>query len=248
MSRASADEILRVLDQGARDFIFPMLDNGYVYLAASRLSLFASDEDWAMVFEIFGYSPREGIPDLMVTAFTSRPVRTRSVADYVSDEAWQGHLGLYAQVEQTAFFPIECDDWLDPDMSEQVAAGASSLVLRGRRILLPDEEAYRNAGITLEQPDRPMVFELARALAFHHRDQVLATQAELRTHLVPELTPLLVLDDWHHPNVVDEDAPPSSTETFRQFAEVLSCADPSLYRSSETPNTHWSNWPDGGTL
>jgi hypothetical protein len=43
MSGRSAD-ILRVLDAGCESFTFPMLDNGYVYLAATRLSLFRSPE------------------------------------------------------------------------------------------------------------------------------------------------------------------------------------------------------------
>ena len=39
-----AKAILGVFDQAAEAFMFPMLDNGYVYLAASRLSVFKSDK------------------------------------------------------------------------------------------------------------------------------------------------------------------------------------------------------------
>jgi hypothetical protein len=38
--------ILRILDDASRAFAFPCLDNGYVYLAATRLSLFRSPDDW----------------------------------------------------------------------------------------------------------------------------------------------------------------------------------------------------------
>jgi hypothetical protein len=68
----SADRILKVLDGCAADYWFPMLDNGYVYLAATRLSLHRSPVDWAMVIEVFGYSPRVGLPDLHVYTFGSR--------------------------------------------------------------------------------------------------------------------------------------------------------------------------------
>ena len=47
--------ILDVLDRAAADFTFPMLDNGYVYLAASPLSLHRSASDWAVMFERFGF-------------------------------------------------------------------------------------------------------------------------------------------------------------------------------------------------
>lgn len=53
----AADEILEPLDA----YAFPMLDNGYVYLAATRLSLFRSSTDWAVAVEVFGYSPRAGV-------------------------------------------------------------------------------------------------------------------------------------------------------------------------------------------
>ena len=46
---ATFSEILRVLDRGAEAYVFPMLDDGYVYLAATRMSLHRSEEDWALV-------------------------------------------------------------------------------------------------------------------------------------------------------------------------------------------------------
>ncbi len=64
--------ILSVLDRCCDDFKFPMLDNGYVYLAATRLSLYRSAVDWAIVIEVFGFSPRTGIPDTHVSTFASR--------------------------------------------------------------------------------------------------------------------------------------------------------------------------------
>ncbi|MGI8904947.1 MAG: DUF7003 family protein [Candidatus Sumerlaeaceae bacterium] len=56
-----SDEILSVLDNCCDTFKFPMLDNGYVYLAATGLSLYRSTMNWAMVIEVFGFSP-SGMP------------------------------------------------------------------------------------------------------------------------------------------------------------------------------------------
>jgi len=53
-----AGHILTILDACCHSATFPMLDNGYVYLAASRLSLHRSTTDWALVIEVFGFSPR----------------------------------------------------------------------------------------------------------------------------------------------------------------------------------------------
>jgi hypothetical protein len=66
-----AEHILSVLDRCCDAFTFPMLDNGYVYLAATRLSLYRTASDWAMVIEVFGYSPRAWLPDTHIYTFAS---------------------------------------------------------------------------------------------------------------------------------------------------------------------------------
>ncbi len=58
--------ILAILDACAESSTFPMLDNGYVYLSATRLSLHRSMANWAIVIEVFGFSPRAGLPDLHI--------------------------------------------------------------------------------------------------------------------------------------------------------------------------------------
>ncbi len=50
-----SEEILSVLDGCCDSFSFPMLDNGYVYLAATQLALYRSVTNWAMVVEVFGF-------------------------------------------------------------------------------------------------------------------------------------------------------------------------------------------------
>ena len=111
-------EILRVLDRGAEAFVFPILDNGYVYLAATRLSLHWSTDDLGARFR----SVR-----LLATRRTSRSVCARSVSRqrdrdpperYVSREAYLNYLAQHpnddsilmlferkARIEQSLIFP-----------------------------------------------------------------------------------------------------------------------------------------------
>lgn len=237
--------ILQVLDACCGRFTFPMLDNGYVYLAASRLSLHRSDDDWAMVIEIFGYSPRAGIPDVHVHTFGSRLINRNGVENYVTPDAHRAYLANNPHNESRFFFPIDEGTWMDEDEPETVAP-CGMVLLRGAPVGLPDADQYRSAGIEL-LTERPAVFELGRFLSHHHRERVLATSVERRTCVPSELAEILVLEDWHHPDVVSEELP-SGTETFRQLAEVLASGDISRYRTDEPANTHWSNWPEGGTL
>lgn len=238
--------ILGVLDKGAEDLVFPMLDNGYVYLAAARLSLHRSTEDWAVVFEIFGFSPRSGNPDVGVWSFGSRLNHTKAAADFVDQSAYDRYVATHLHDASEFYFPLE-GDWQDEDDLELVSSRPSTVVVRSSEIANPPREAYNSVGITLQDSTRIATYELCRYVAAIARDEVLATPSERRTHVLPALAEILVLDDWHHPNLVVGEKP-SETAAFRSIAKVLATGDLGAYDASEVPNTHWSNWPEGGLL
>ena len=112
---------------------------------------------------------------------------------------------------------------------------------------LPSLEEYARCGIELEGAPRVRVFELCRFLADRVREQVLATPQERGVGVLPEMVQLLQLEEWHHPDVAGDERP-SGSETFQQLARVLATGDARLYCPSRPPNTHWRNWPVGGTL
>ena len=245
LNRHDPASILQVLDTCCGSFTFPMLDNGYVYLAASRLSLHRSDNDWAMVIEIFGFSPRSGLPDVHVHTFGSRLQNRNRAEDYVTPEAHRTYLANNPHNESRFFHPLEEGAWMNEDEPETVSF-SGIVTLRGMAVSLPSVDQYQAAEIELQR-NLPATFELCRFLAHHHRERVLATRPERLASVPPELSEILVLEDWHHPDVVSAEMP-SETETFRQLAEVLASGDVSHYKTSEPNNTHWRNWPDGGTL
>lgn len=240
-------EILEVLDRTAELFDFPMLDNGYIYLAAIRLSLFRSSDDWALVIERFGYSPRAYLPSIDVMTFASRlhdrpPPAKGSTIEH--QRQWQS---LRPSNEFVSFYPLADGDWIDVEDSESVAGDAAQIVVRDTPRALPALDEYLRHGIALEDPDRVRVFELCRYLAAVARGDVLARPDERRVNVIPELPQLLMLDEWHHPDLVSDERP-SESETFRQLAEVIETGDATRYRPTREPNTHWKYWPDGGSL
>jgi hypothetical protein len=241
----TADEILATLDAACESYAFPMLDNGYVYLAATRLALFRSSADWAIVIEVFGFSPRAGLPDLAVATFGSTLNDRDPAANYVSEEAYRNYLRNHPHDEHRYFSPIEDGPWIDGEM----VADESGLELqvRGGMLPVPSRGEYQGVGIELEDPDGVHVFELCRYVAALRRDDVLATAHEQRVSVLPDMKKVLQLDEWHHPDLASDERP-SEVESFRQLAAVLSTGDVDLYRPKASPNTHWRNWPDGGTL
>lgn len=241
------NEILTVLDRCCDTCRFPMLDNGYVYLAATRLSLLRSATDWALVIEVFGFAPRAGMPDTSVQVFASRFHSRRSRKDYVNAMAYEQYLANNPNNEFYSVWPIEEGAWLK-DWSEQVADSAVEVVVRGETVPLPNREEYARHGIDLVEPPRVRVFEMCRYLADVSRERVLATSEERRASLFPDMQHILQLEEWNHPNVAMVEERPSKSETFQQLAMVLATGDVGHYRPSLVPNTHWRNWPDGETL
>ncbi|WP_033252208.1 DUF7003 family protein [Kitasatospora phosalacinea] len=122
---------------------------------------------------------------------------------------------------------------LDPDGTGAYPGGAP-VVVRGTALAVP-------AG-----PGTPWQ-DVFRQLAPTHRPLLLADPAELRTGLPADLPLLLRLDEWNQPEDLGGVAP-GEHETFRLIAEVLDSGDPSRYRPTLAPNTHWSHWPEAGTL
>jgi len=241
-----AGQILAVLDRCCDNYTFPMLDNGYVYLAATRLSLYRAEEEWAMVIETFGYSPRSFLPDTCIYTFASTIFDRDIPAGYGPKEI-SNLLALNPNNDMRFVFPLEPGDWQEAS-DFAVSEKAAEVIVRGQKRPIPSLERYAQQEITLENPPRVQVYELCRFLANDVRDLVLATADERRKSLMPAMVQILQLEEWHHPDVVENDARPSGSETFQQLAQILMTGDKELYRPSQLPNTHWRNWPDGGSL
>jgi hypothetical protein len=248
MKRFDPDAILGILDRCCDAYTFPMLDNGYVYPAATRLSLFRSPDDWALVIEVFGFSPRAGLPDTHIHTFASRLHDRNTPENYVSAQAFENYLADNPNNESRFIFPIVAGPWQDADEPELVAIDAREVVIRGTPRPVPARHEYQRHGIDLAEAPRVQVFELCRFLAEVVRNDLLSTSGERQISVLPGMTQILQLEEWHHPNVVDPDDRPSGSATFQQLAQVLGGGDVRAYHSSMPPNTHWRNWPDAGTL
>jgi hypothetical protein len=242
-----SEDVLSVLDKCCDAFTFPMLDNGYVYLSATRLSLYRSEQDWAIAIEVFGFSPRSGVPDTQIYTFGSRLLRSKSSADFASPQAFAAYVANNPNNESTFVFPVDDGDWLDADNPEVLADGEHTVLVRRNPIRTPAPTEYAAKGIILENSSEVQVYEFCRWLAASHRDSVLATPEERRSCIPSDLIQVLQLEEWSHPDVVNDERP-SSNQTFRSLADVLISGDVSRYEPAGAPNTHWENWPDGGTL
>lgn len=223
--------VLDTLDAANRDAVFPVMDNGYVYPAATRLTVLSDAERWAMVFEIVGYNARQpGCSGFDTCAYLF------------------GNCVKQVRRPFAIWFPIP-EQSSELVRSEIVVARPRSLVVGGGEVPFPDAADLAAAGVVLRRGEPLHAAGLLRALAFRHRDRLLATPERLRSWIVTDEVPpvVLQLDEWRHPGITAGESP-SAVASIRQLAEVAASGDATRYRPQERPNTHWRHWPEAGTL
>lgn len=147
----TSDKILSILDSCCQSYNFPMLDNGYVYLAATRLSLYRSNIDWAIVIEVFGFSPRAGEPNTDIYTFASNLYNRNQPGNYINSKAYEQYIINNPHNESRSIMPIEDngEEWIDYESVEYVL-DRGQYILRGNKYNLPALEDYKEHGIQLE--------------------------------------------------------------------------------------------------
>jgi hypothetical protein len=215
----TAAEILAQLDDACREFRFADPEHPYYFGIDARMHVFRDDERWALLIELVRYSPRSGDVDDAVYTYGNCLTRGRQG---VENEDFLSRIDNWDEIE-------------DLDNPEYLRADGGPIEIRGQRM-----PVAADAGDRLE--------DVFRLLVPEHRDLLLADETELRRRIPADLPRILVLEQWWHRDPDRYDQLPSETETFQQLAEVLATGDLTRYRPSRAANTHWSNWPESGSL
>ena len=116
---------------------------------------------------------------------------------------------------------------------QEMHAGSAPVIVRGRAIAVdarPGEELWSTF----------------RRLVPAHRELLFGDDAAVRRRIPAGVPQLLQLEEWNQPDLCE--VSPSQSETYRLIAIVLETLDPTRYRPALLANTHWSNWPESGSL
>jgi len=228
-------EVLDQLDACARDFTFPMLDNGYVYPVDQRMHVKRSDAMWLIVIEVVGFNPRAGGIDGIQNClhlFGSDLHRAPGTAN-------EDFLNPFDSPQNGVF---------DEEYLWEVNPELDHLMIRGQRVPVDLRSQQLAAkGIELLEPPAIDPPALLRSLVPEHRELLLATPEELADRNPHGIPSIMVLDNWNHPDVCGE-VLPSQSETFQMLAALIETGRLNEYHPNLPANTHWSNWPEGGTL
>src|SRR6266508_152528 len=107
----SREDILNELDRRAELGEFPMLDNGHVYLADTRLSAYGDDSRWAIVIEVLGVNNTIGthysihnalycFGNCLIHSLVTKPENVlHPTADSSEDPTFQADYEIYVRPE-----------------------------------------------------------------------------------------------------------------------------------------------------
>jgi hypothetical protein len=226
-----ASDIIQQLNEDRR---FPLL--GPWFPVDVRLSVYRDERQWAIVMEMLVFNQQRIGHECCMTQLYCFG------SDFPPSAA-----SNYSELHVTKDGPS--GPLFDPDdfMQHHVSLAATDMTIRGNVVpITTDPGEYAAAGIKLEHPPRIWGYELLRLIAPRHRRLFFATEAEIVERIGEPMPLLLRLNEWRHPDGVEEML--WQSESFQMIADVIANDDPLLYQPTVTPNTHWSNWPNAGDI
>lgn len=221
-----ATEILEELDGAAEDSEFPSLNSAMHAVADARLSTFRSSDDWLVVIEYLAFLTSGH-------TFANTIVAVGSGLDFPGTQ----------RIDDTAVTkPNSASFWNDNGKFDLDLMNFEVSIRGNPKNFKLTSKDYESAGI---DPDSKMPPEMQflRVVAAKAPGEYFKPTEEL-----PEicgqagLEPFLILDEWQHPDIVNNEKP-SEVECFKSLAEALASGKKNTYECPKNQhNVHWSNW------
>jgi transposase len=194
----TAQDIIEYLDDIEHITPFSFIDIGhpYIYTADSRLTLFADETRWAIVFEKSGHNPRASRIELYLNYFGNCLGNLKPIAN--SDRFYNSQ--TFVLIDQSELIRIGGDTKVSTDGNE-VTLGVE-VRLRERYVKTPDTKQDYQKWIpdimTRDYPEYVYFRDLVRYLAYEYEELCRATDEELRYCIPHDLPKIMVIDQWYH--------------------------------------------------
>ncbi|GAB3735727.1 hypothetical protein GCM10027598_62130 [Amycolatopsis oliviviridis] len=231
MQRDLSDwDIIPLLDEHAKSYDFPVLNNEDIDLAGVRLTAFRGEDEWLVVFEEIEVFRRQRFAN-GVFAYGNKIAKSGSQG---SDDLILGEpLGSPPLWDDTGNFLLDPEDF-------RIRACHSG----NEYHFTPSPREYERAGIVPDNHEHDAA-KILRFLVNEIPAELYATDDRLlRTCGKTEpLARFTQLTGWRHPDVIDDELP-SDSPCLQSLAAALIADDPAIYECApEQWNTHWSAWP-----
>ncbi|WP_162144113.1 DUF7003 family protein [Sporocytophaga myxococcoides] len=222
---------------------FPDLENGYMFIASSKIHLYADKNRWAIVFETNGYHNRQFNAQINLVYIGNCISYSKEISP---ERSYVSNFSSVELISQEEFKRIQNFKGLEMEQFELVDSDINEIKVRD--VLLPvnhnglEYEAFDIKFREYDNPKRLVGFkDLVRFLSETQKEVMSANEEDLRKNLPDTLPKLITIDSFHHKNNMT----PDSYETYRMIAKILVTGDTTFWKPKLTPNNHWTNWRSG---
>lgn len=231
----TSSEILALLDDRAREFKFPVLDNANWRFAAGRVRAFREGEGWGLTFEILTYYAQSS--SFQVNIYAYGPLLGGLPSGYITS---------VLVVEESPEDLLWGDDgeWL-VNGKEEILVQVNGAPIR-IRCAHPGQASDERA-LVLAHGD--CVYEAAflRALARELGLSQLIPDRILRSATpIPAVSEVARLVNWDHPDIAGGESP-SASRALQALARLLSGEVDRVDFDHATDNTYWQLWAKSPT-
>lgn len=260
-SSFTQQDILHYLEETDQEtyHFFIDFEHPYFFTAGSRLSLYADENRWAIVFEKSGYNTGNFCGEIQLTYFGNCLQNLKS-----------GIPGDESTSNIKTVILINNNDLEKIDNSEfacLVAPDKNTIKVRDTFLNIEHDtlkyiakniqrEAYENPNNLIDFPT------LIRYLEEENPKIYRATDEELKICLPADLPMLMQIDQWHHEEYRKyklltspteyhyqvDGKKPGDYETYRMIADVLVSKDTTKWRPTLKANIDWRNWLNAGHM
>lgn len=243
------NDILKNLASSGKEtyHFFIDLEHPYFYTAGSRLTLYADENRWAIVFEKSGYANRGLRGEIEFAYFGNCLIN-------LWDKEWNttSNMQTVTLITNDEIDRIVSDSlyFILPDI-KQAKVRDSFLTVE------QDKSVYRKMNIVNPVYQEEKLIDLPSLIRYldeKNPSLFRATDTERRMCLPADLPKIMEIDQWHHKSYYPHGSSttrgvnPASYETYRMIADVLVTRDSSKWKPALKPNNDWRNWPEAGTF
>ncbi len=225
------------------------LENGYCYVASSRIHLYADSTRWAIVFETAGYETRSFDAEITLNYIGNcidYPIDKYPERSYITNSS------RIILIEGAEFERIENKEGSDSETFELIDQNIKEIKIRDKYVSFDNNyKNYEKTGIEIRDYDNPKnLIDFKNFVRFLNETDpvsINATEDEILKHIPKDLPKLMTIDKFHFVSAYEKTNPPSNQETYKLIAKILTTRDTTNWKPTQKSNNHWKNW-DSGSL
>lgn len=223
------------------------LENGYSYLAGSKIHVYGDANNWAIVFEQNGYHTRQvkvNLDLIYVGNCINYIIEEHHDRNYISNQ------NTITLIESSELNRIQNKNGNEMENFELIDLETKQIKIRNKTLAFNNNhEDYKKIGILIRDYDNPnnlIGFEdMVRYIHETEPNILEADEFEIRKHIPKNLDKIMTLNDFHYVSSFEDDLSPSKQETYQMIAKVICKLGANEWKPTKKANNNWRNWEPG---